>query len=425
MILQIAGTMSSRSASRHCDNRIYSTGPVVVYGRVFGSRQLQQITSLSLMLMRTWTDKASSGAAHLIHQPNFFLVNVTVHSSDGGHSPVQISFGSANASISNTTYSGTSDTPFIFTVPSPRLWSPDSPTLYNLTVTMGDDHVTSYSGFRTISKGVVDGVVRPLLNGEFIFMFGILDQGYWPDGLYTPPSREAMVYDLEVLKSLGFNMLRKHVSCSPNPYRTKPDLFTFADQSRDSTVLPSLWPNGSFSYARYASASTFAELFPSQLHLGDYFAWSHPAGGIWSPAWRPCQPTQEFPKYCYMGALKSRILCTWSILTNYRWFTMRDGVKWSQDIPSLASPIESGNLIPQDSSTVRLDGTIMELEIIVWVYPSFGDIVCWLAALGQPPLRKFTMRHSFLLNPVKPIRPLSHRIPRWIRWNRKNVSIDQ
>ena len=77
---------------------------------------------------------------------------------------------------------------------------------------MGSDAIISYTGFRTISKGIIDGVVRPLLNGEFIFMFGTLDQGFWPDGIYTPPNREAMVYDLQTLKGLGFNMLRKHVS---------------------------------------------------------------------------------------------------------------------------------------------------------------------------------------------------------------------
>jgi hypothetical protein len=77
---------------------------------------------------------------------------------------------------------------------------------------MGKDKITSYTGFRTISKGTINGVVRPVLNGESIFMFGTLDQGYWPDGLYTPPNRDAMVYDLHTLKDLGFNMLRKHVS---------------------------------------------------------------------------------------------------------------------------------------------------------------------------------------------------------------------
>lgn len=77
---------------------------------------------------------------------------------------------------------------------------------------MGKDQVESYTGFRTISRGTVNGVVRPLLNGEFIFMFGTLDQGFWPDGIYLPPTKEAMVYDLKMLKNLGFNTVRKHVS---------------------------------------------------------------------------------------------------------------------------------------------------------------------------------------------------------------------
>lgn len=81
-----------------------------------------------------------------------------------------------------------------------------------MTVTLGEDVVSSYTAFRTVSRGEVNGIQRPLLNGEFIFQFGTLDQGYWPDGLYTPPNREAMEYDLKMLKDLGFNMLRKHVS---------------------------------------------------------------------------------------------------------------------------------------------------------------------------------------------------------------------
>lgn len=94
---------------------------------------------------------------------------------------------------------------------SPDLWSPDSPTLYNLTVKVGDDTIQSYTGFRTVSRGVLDGVERPLLNDEFIFQFGTLDQGYWPDGLHSPPSREAMIYDIQALKEVGYNMIRKHV----------------------------------------------------------------------------------------------------------------------------------------------------------------------------------------------------------------------
>jgi len=140
-------------------------------------------------------------------------VNVTVHSSTGNSSPVEVIIyegGSSRNAVASQT--GNSDGPFQFTVPSPKLWSPDSPNLYNITVKLGSDEVSSYTGFRTISKGKVDGIVRPLLNVEFIFQFGTLDQGFWPDGIYTPPNREAMVYDLQVLKKLGLNSLRKHVS---------------------------------------------------------------------------------------------------------------------------------------------------------------------------------------------------------------------
>ncbi|XP_044714457.1 glycosyl hydrolases family 2 domain-containing protein [Hirsutella rhossiliensis] len=104
---------------------------------------------------------------------------------------------------------GNADTELQFEVDNPELWEPSSPTLYNMTIKMGEDEVQSYTGFRTISKGLVNGIQRPLLNGDFVFLFGTLDQGYWPDGLYTPPSREAMIYDLKMLKSLGFNMVRK------------------------------------------------------------------------------------------------------------------------------------------------------------------------------------------------------------------------
>lgn len=80
---------------------------------------------------------------------------------------------------------------------------------------MGSDLVSSYTGFRTVSSARVNGVQRPLLNGQFVFQFGTLDQGYWPDGIYLPPTLEAMEFDLHLLKDLGMNMIRKHVSTTP------------------------------------------------------------------------------------------------------------------------------------------------------------------------------------------------------------------
>lgn len=142
------------------------------------------------------------------------LVTVTVHTSqESGKSAKVVIEGSDGTELAS--HEGTTDEEFTFTAKSPKLWWPDSPTLYNITVTLDSgDKVQSYTGFRTISKGKVENVTRPLLNGEFVFHFGTLDQGFWPDGLYTPPNREAMVSDLKLLKKFGFNMVRKHVSAT-------------------------------------------------------------------------------------------------------------------------------------------------------------------------------------------------------------------
>ncbi|MEV4313106.1 AbfB domain-containing protein [Actinocrispum sp. NPDC049592] len=102
-------------------------------------------------------------------------------------------------------------------VPNPHLWSPDDPFLYDLRVTMtnGGDVVTGYFGMRSITKGISGGVLRPLLNGKFVFQLGTLDQGFWPDGIYTAPTDEALRFDLERQKALGFTMVRKHIKVEP------------------------------------------------------------------------------------------------------------------------------------------------------------------------------------------------------------------
>lgn len=100
-------------------------------------------------------------------------------------------------------------------VPNARLWSPSDPYLYDLRVTLGTDTVTGYFGMRSLGKAVVGGVLRPLLNGKFVFQLGTLDQGYWPDGIYTAPTDEALRFDLERQKALGFTMVRKHIKVEP------------------------------------------------------------------------------------------------------------------------------------------------------------------------------------------------------------------
>jgi hypothetical protein len=107
----------------------------------------------------------------------------------------------------------------ILPIQGPKLWSPDSPHLYDLVVETETDQVESYFGMRKYSLGQdAQGRQRFCLNNQPLFLLGPLDQGYWPDGLYAPPSEEAMRFDLEMIKKLGFNMLRKHVKVEPARY---------------------------------------------------------------------------------------------------------------------------------------------------------------------------------------------------------------
>lgn len=109
-------------------------------------------------------------------------------------------------------------------IPSPQLWSPDSPTLYDLKITYGDDTVTSYVGLRETTVVKDDaGHLRLALNGQILFHWGTLDQGWWPDGLLTPPSDAAMRSDIEFLKAAGFNTIRKHIKVEPRRYYTHCD----------------------------------------------------------------------------------------------------------------------------------------------------------------------------------------------------------
>lgn len=101
-------------------------------------------------------------------------------------------------------------------IPSPRLWSPEDPFLYDLQIRAGDDVVTSYAGMRSFGVGVDSaGLPRLLLNGRPYLHVGVLDQGYWSDGLVTPAADEAMVHDISTMKDLGFTMLRKHIKIEP------------------------------------------------------------------------------------------------------------------------------------------------------------------------------------------------------------------
>ena len=111
---------------------------------------------------------------------------------------------------------GETNRPFRMSVQGFTPWSPENPHLYGFSVKMGEDMVESYFGMRKAElREDENGIKRLFLNDKPYFHNGVLDQGYWPDGLYTAPSDEAMIADIQTMKDMGFNMLRKHIKIEP------------------------------------------------------------------------------------------------------------------------------------------------------------------------------------------------------------------
>ncbi|MDR8390202.1 hypothetical protein NC796_03550 [Aliifodinibius sp. S!AR15-10] len=135
-------------------------------------------------------------------------------------------------------------------IPNQKLWSPDNPFLYDLEISLMQngttvDQVSSYFGMRKISVEEEDGQKKLFLNNEFLFQMGPLDQGYWPDGIYTATTDEALKYDLEVTKQLGFNMVRKHLKVEPQRWyywADKLGLLVWQDMPSPNSYTPNTPP---------------------------------------------------------------------------------------------------------------------------------------------------------------------------------------
>ena len=128
-----------------------------------------------------------------------------------------------------------------FEVSDPEYWTPDTPKLYDFKVRMGDDLVESYFALRDVGIKNVRGVPRLCLNGKPYFFHGVLDQGYWPDGIFTPEDPKAFTRDLKLLKECGFNMLRKHI-------KVEPDLFYYCCDRMGIAVFQDMVQNGKYSF---------------------------------------------------------------------------------------------------------------------------------------------------------------------------------
>lgn len=141
---------------------------------------------------------------------------ITPHLEDGSVELLVMGEGAVRAVIDGDAYDFEAGTSALLKLREVRAWSPEEPYLYKLELAMGDDRVESYFAMRSVGIGEDrNGVKRLLLNGKPYFQNGLLDQGWWPDGLYTAPSDEALAFDIAAAKTMGFNMLRKHVKVEP------------------------------------------------------------------------------------------------------------------------------------------------------------------------------------------------------------------
>ena len=131
----------------------------------------------------------------------------------------------------------------------PHLWSPEDPYLYDFTIETEQDKVSSYFALRTIESKVINGIPRLCLNGKPYFFHGLLDQGYWPDGLFTPARPECYTRDILEMKKLGFNTLRKHI-------KVEPEEFYYQCDRLGMVVFQDMVNNGDYNFLRDTALPT-------------------------------------------------------------------------------------------------------------------------------------------------------------------------
>ena len=131
----------------------------------------------------------------------------------------------------------------------PRLWSPENPYLYDFTVEAGADRVESYFAIRSLEIKKIGAYQRLCLNGKPYFFHGLLDQGYWPDGIYTPAAPECYRDDILAMKKLGFNMLRKHI-------KVEPEEFYYQCDKLGMVVFQDMVNNGDYGFFRDTALPT-------------------------------------------------------------------------------------------------------------------------------------------------------------------------
>ena len=178
-------------------------------------------------------------------------------------------------------------------IKTPKLWSPESPFLYDLEIKLISkgkviDNIVTYFGMRKISiKNDINGTRRMMLNNKEYFQFGTLDQGWWPDGLYTAPSDDALKFDILKTKEFGFNMIRKHVKVEPARWYYHADkigMLVWQDMPNGEKIGKPKWERNKFFNGEEFIPSFESEMnFKSEWKRIMNFLYSNPSIVCWVP----------------------------------------------------------------------------------------------------------------------------------------------
>lgn len=221
---------------------------------------------------------------------NKLYINVKTNNYNNSNEKYEVKvFGNDKLVATGTSINGL---PVEVTMPSDvKYWSPESPYLYDLEISLvlGNkeiDKIQSYAAMRKFSmKKDNNGIVRMQLNNKNIFHFGPLDQGWWPDGLYTAPSDEALKFDIERIKSLGYNMVRKHIKVEPARW------YTYCD--RMGVIVWQDMPSGDKMYEwnqkdYYIGEDNIRSIPSEKIYKKEWkeiidYLYSYPSIGVWVP----------------------------------------------------------------------------------------------------------------------------------------------
>ena len=226
---------------------------VLPYGKQRKKRGGMWYTPVSGIWQTVWLERVPETYIRRLHiRPEENGVRITADGVDSGTITVETPEGSLTASLMG----GQAELHFT----APRLWSPEDPYLYHFTLEAGEDTVRSYFALRTLSVRTVDGHPRLCLNGKPYFFHGLLDQGYWSDGLFTPAAPACYEQDILAMKALGFNTLRKHI-------KVEPEQFYYDCDRLGMVVFQDMVNNGGYSFIRDTALPTVGmKRFPDR-HL--------------------------------------------------------------------------------------------------------------------------------------------------------------